>query len=432
MKKLNALWLTVPLVLLIPAVSIAEEPAIQAGSAEVDITPPLGCPMWGYGSRKEGADGVLDPLLAKVLVLQSKETAIALVSWDVCEFQLPRLRGRMESVGIDELLLLCSHTHAGPNLNLDDFPSKEKPWRQTVEDRIFEAIVKAKQNRFPAYIAASEGSIQLGYNRLRRDPDGLATTLFENLDRIPYGPVDPTVGVIRITDGDGKIRVVLVNYACHPVALGPKNLKISADYAGAMYRKVEEELGGEAKCMFVQGCGGDINPLFMGRTGDSERDYSHVLRMGELLAGEVLGTLGRMKDARGESAQLLAQTKVLTVGRRWDPEQTMRLGVTSLLINGTIGIVTLPGEPFSKFQKDLRELSALPHAYIYAYCDNSYQDWPDYYLPDIASAARGGYGASDSGIAELGTGERLLNQGAIQLYTLRGMIRPEPWAGRRP
>ncbi|MBN2328679.1 MAG: hypothetical protein JXR73_16175, partial [Candidatus Omnitrophica bacterium] len=81
-------------------------------------------------------------------------------------------------------------------------------------------------------------------------------------------------------------------------------------------------------------------------------------------------------------------------------------------------------------QLDVREKSGLPHAYLAGYCDNAPQDWPEYYFPDIQSAARGGYGASDSGLAELGTGERLINSGLIQLYTLRGLLHDKPLPGR--
>jgi len=406
--------------------------ALSAGTAWTDITPPLGCPLWGYGNRKEGADGVLDPLLAKILVLQSTQVSIAFVSWDVCEFQSPRLRDRMRELSIDRLLLLNSHTHYGPDLFRDDFPSKEKPWKTEIENRIYEAIRKAKENMFPAYIAAGEGSIQLGYNRLRRDPDGLATTIFQNTPHIPYGPVDPNVGVIRVTDETGAIRAVFVRYACHPVTLGSRCLKISTDYVGPMYRKVEKELGSSVQCLFVQGGAGDINPLYQALGKHEEEDLALPTVMGELLAGEVLGVIKRMDNVPGRSDELLAVSEVLEFKHRWEKDKTLRLGTTSILINGEIGIVTLPGEPFHQFQIDVREKAALPHAFMFGYCDDSYQDWPTWYLPDIQSAARGGYGASDSTIVEVGTGERLVNQGLIQLYTLRGMLHPEPEPGRRP
>ncbi|NPU96203.1 MAG: hypothetical protein HPY51_03185 [Candidatus Omnitrophica bacterium] len=409
--------------------------AIQAGTAQVEITPPLGCPMWGYASRQEGANGVHDPLMAKVLILHSTETTIALVSWDVCEFQSPGLHQQMKTRGIDHLLLLCSHTHAGPALDAP-FPSPEQPWKKTVEERILKAIEEAQKNMFPACIAAGEGSITLGYNRLRRDPDGLATTLFNNPERIPFGPVDPTVGVIRVTDQAGVIRAVIVHYACHPVVLGPNNLKISADYVGAMYRTVEKELGNQALCLFAQGGAGDINPLFMSREEGREEDFGPVEKMGELLAKEVLSVLEQMKKVPGESAQLRASLDTVQVRHRWEPDKDkpLKFGTTAVLINSTIGIITLPGEPFHKFQVDVRKQAGLPHAYMFGYCDNTEQDWPDYYLPDIESAARGGYGAGDSGIAELGTGELLVNRGLIQLYTLRGLLhdRPQPFRVGRP
>lgn len=432
MNKSIYIVLIVLFITCITDITTANEPAIQAGTAWTDITPPLGCPLWGYDARKEGADGAIDPLLAKILILKSADTTIALVSWDVCEFQSPWLRDHIGELGIDELLLLNSHTHSGPNLFLDDFPSKEKPWKRTIEERILAAIEEAQKNLQPVYIAAGYGSIQLAYNRLRRDPDGLATTIFLNLDHLPIGPVDPTVGVIRMTDEKGAVRVVMVSYACHPVSLGSSNLKISTDYVGPMYRKVEKELGGNAVCMFVQGCGGDMNPLYQARKVNDGEDRAQTERMGELLAGEVLQTLELMKDKTGLSGQLHASTKTIQVKHRWEPDKTLTFGTTAVLINDDIGIVTLPGEPFHKFQIDVRELSSLPHTFLFGYCDNCYQDWPNWYLPDIASAARGGYGASDSGIPEVGTGERLCNEGVIQLYTLRGMLKSEPQPGRRP
>ncbi len=429
MKKVNTLFFLF-VTLICGLFCWADEAKIMAGIAQTDITPPIGGRTWGYAGAKPTI-GIYDRLMAKILYLQSEETTLALVSWDVCEFQSPWLRDHMGELGIDELLLLNSHTHSGPDLSQSDFPSPEKPWKRTVEERILKAIQEAKSELFPAYFACEEGDIPLGYNRLRRDPDGLATTIFNNVDHIPYGPIDPTAGVLRITDETGDTRVVLVNYACHPVVLGSKNRKISGDYPGAMYRHVEKKLEG-AMCMFVQGGGGDINPLFQARSENPEDHYALVERMGILLAEDVLDTLNQMEDVAGRSSQLKVATDVIQVNHRWEEDTTLCFGATSILINDDIGIVTMPGEPFVKFQFDLREEAALPHTFLFGYCDNSYQDWPNWYFPDIASAARGGYGASDAGIAEVGTGERLLNQGLIQLYTIRGMLHDTPQKGRRP
>lgn len=418
-------WVCVLIAALAAGAAFGDEAGIRAGLASVDITPPLGGRLSGY-SPGQITTKVHDPLMAKVLVLESTQSTVALVTWDVCEFQSPWLRDQMPALGIDRLLLLSSHTHAGPNLYQRDFPSGEKPILRITEEKILSAVREARSNLFPAHFAAGEGSIQLGYNRLVPQPGGWSLTHFENPERIPYGPADPVVGVIRVTDDNGAVRAVLVSYACHPVVLGPKNTWISADYPGVMYRKVEEELGGGAMCLFFQGGGGDINPLFLARTGEPEDDFPLVERMGLILADEVLETLDGMKDVPGRSEQMLSSSKTIMAERRWEEGEPLRFGVTAILINNGIGIVTMPGEPFQFFQRSLRDRAGLPHAFLLGYCDDSYQDWPNYYLPDIQSAARGGYGASDTGIAAVGTGERLLNEGLIQLYELRGRLRDEP------
>jgi hypothetical protein len=396
---------------------------IQAGLAKVDITPPIGGGTTGYASAQP-TDGVHDEVSARVLVLKADDVCVAIVACDLCIFNSSWLHQQMPAIGVDHLLLLNTHTHAGPNLRQEDFPSLDQPWRKTVEERLLEAIRRAQQNLFAAYFTAGEGYLQLGYNRLVHHGD-YAVTHFENPDRIPYGSVDPTVGVIRVTDDLGVVRAVLVVYACHPVVLGPRNRKISADYPGVLRDIVEQQVGEQAMCIFVQGGGGDINPLIMARGENRDGDFELVDRMGQLLATEVSRVLALMKDQPGAADQLLVASSPIKLANRWNPENEMTLGVTSLLLNRNIAIITMPGEPFHRFQTDFRDKAGLPHAFLFGYCCDGPYDWPSY-LPDIVSAARGGYGASDTTEAEVGTGERLVNQGLAQLFTMQGRLKPKP------
>ena len=64
--------------------------AIRAGIAKIDITPPIGGTTTGY-SNAPATDGVHDPVEARVLVLQSDEASVALVTWDLCIFNSPWL-----------------------------------------------------------------------------------------------------------------------------------------------------------------------------------------------------------------------------------------------------------------------------------------------------------------------------------------------------
>ncbi len=416
--------------LLIPVtITLATSPSvgedILVGLAQVDITPPTGGRTTGYSSAQP-TEGVHDPLSARVLILQQQGTTTALVAWDLCVVNSPWLFEQVQPLGIDHLLLANTHTHAGPRLKEVDFPSPEEPWRQTLEQRVLATIKQAQTNMFPARFAAAEGQVRIGYNRLVRQEQGFALTHFENPDLKPYGPIDPTVGVIRIADEQNQVRAVLVNYACHPVVLGPRNRQLSADFPGVVRRQVEHTLSENALCFFFQGCCGDINPLRMARGDDRTKDFEVVEQVGTELGTEVLRVLEQMKNETGKSESLRVASSTIDFDRRWESDRSvLTLGVTSLLVNDEIAIITLPGEPFHRYQNVFRHKAGTPHAFVFGYCCNGPYDWPSY-LPDIESAAYGGYGASDTTEAEIGAGERLVNRGLVQIYTLQGRLADTP------
>jgi hypothetical protein len=94
---------------------------LRAGAARVEITPPLGLSMYGYGYRKGVATGVLDPLMARVLVLEAAEKRLALVVMDLGEplaaEWIERLRvNASRSSGISYVAVAATHTHSGPGI----------------------------------------------------------------------------------------------------------------------------------------------------------------------------------------------------------------------------------------------------------------------------------------------------------------------------
>ena len=68
-----------------------------------------------------------------------------------------------------------------------------------------------------------------------------------------------TLLIGRVSDGKGRIRATIVNYACHPVSLGGGNKLLSPDYIGAMREIVERDTDG-AMCVFMHGASGDLTP----------------------------------------------------------------------------------------------------------------------------------------------------------------------------
>jgi hypothetical protein len=410
---------------------------LRAGVAKVEITPPAeGTYLSGYAARTSGSIGVLDPLYARALVLDCDGRRMALVSMDIIEFPSERVpREAKERLGVGLVLMAASHTHEGPNFNSRRWTDGMgmKLYRQT-EDRVLEAIEQASKNLFPARLATAKGEIPLGYHRLVMQPDGRRKPLFQNPERLPVGPIDPTVSIIRVEDAEAKTtRAVVVGYACHPVCMGHRNRLIGGDYAGVMEAEVEKALSTRGTdraptcttlCMFVQGGGGSINPLFMEmKTGEPGATTEHR-KMGELLAGEVLRAVRKSRPIEGPN-EVLWRTKQLTFADRWSTTATVPVSMAAVLINRTIGIAAVPGEPFLALQTQFKEKAPVEFPLFAGYTTIDGAEWPDY-IPDLRSAAEGGYGADSSTHIEVGAAERIVNQAVADLYWMKAMFQDKP------
>jgi hypothetical protein len=102
------------------AQSLSAEP-LRVGVASVDITPPVGAPMAGYYHAR-GADGVLDPLMSKALVIQRNDARMAFVALDIISVtrnitDLAREKIE-EQTGIpgSHVMISATHAHTGPEL----------------------------------------------------------------------------------------------------------------------------------------------------------------------------------------------------------------------------------------------------------------------------------------------------------------------------
>lgn len=405
--------------------AIAQAGELQAGTARVEITPPVGYAMGGYAARNGPSTGVHDPLYATVLVLQGDQTTVAFVSCDLRSFPSARvIRLARERKLADHVLISVTHTHSGP-LTWEDqtWPSRERSWFAETEDKILRALEDASKKLFPARIAAGFGEIYLGHNRRKVAPDGKTTMLWRNAEKLPTAPLDPTVGVIRIDDATGKPRAVIVNYACHAVTLGPDNRQISADYPGYMARRIEREFSG-ALCLFTQGGAGDLNP-YLDKQPVAQNGFGEAEKMGNALAGEVVKVASRLKPAVNEQATLRAAAEVVEFRDRWDTSKTLRAGATTLLINRGIAIATMAGEPFVDLQIALRDKAEIAHTFLFGYTYSAGGEWIGY-VPTLRAAAEGGYGAGYNTRVEVGAGEALIDRALVWLLKMTGRLKEAP------
>jgi neutral ceramidase len=420
----------------------------RAGVAKADLDPPTGLPMAGYGVRY--STGTLDPLEARVLVLSDGSRTIAFVTLDLCfPFDPPIMDEIRRAVrgSVDEVIFHASHTHSGPTYS--EAPEAAKH----AVPRVAAAIEAAARSVVTARIGNAWGQIYLGFNRRYVQPDGSVQMFWRNETKVSTTfPVDPTVGVIRIDRGDGTPLAVLVNYACHPVVLGPENLNYSADYPSEMRRYVEQEMGNGVMAFFLQGAPGDINPYY-DKTPLIEDAVGMMKQTGRLLGVEAVRVAKAVTTRTPENLRIQSKTVVLSVANRWDLDklrtvlreryhieggraarllrERMEMPVTTVLLNFSspdrdLAFVGMPGEPFVEFQMQLRAKSPVRNSFLLGYTNGYFA-----YFPTMAAAVRGGYGADSTVVpSEVGTGERMLNTGLISIYELLGMLSDRPGTAR--
>ena len=404
------LWI---LAFLILPIAFASD--FRAGVARIDITPPVGHVMGGYEARKLPATGTHDSLYATVLVIESADTSLALVTCDLRSFVSTRV-GELakQKFGVKTTILSVSHTHSGP-LTWE----ARTPWYGEAEDKMVEAIGKAKAAMFPASIEVATGHIYLGFNR-RKVVDGQATMWWRNADRLPSHPLDPTVNVLLVKDADSKTRAVLVNYACHPSVLGPDNLRFSADYPGAMKRYVESQVPG-ATCLFVQGGAGDINP-YRDKEPVNGQGFQAVDEMGQALGKYVVSIMGRGRPVTGT---FRTTSEITEVKNRWRPAEKIPIGWTAGAIGDSLCFAAFPGEPFIEHQITFREKAECTNAMLFGYSYSAGGVWAGY-IPTILASVEGGYGADYNTTVEVGAGERLIDRAVVKLFELRGLLKDLP------
>ena len=150
-----------------------------------------------------------------------------------------------------------------------------------------------------------------------------------------------------------------------------------------------------------------------------------VRKMGEAMAGKVLEAVKTAQPCARAGDGIRARSEVLTFQQRWEKDKQIEAGITTVLINRDIAIAAVPGEPFHKLQTMWKAQADVPVALFFGYTYSTGTNWPGY-IPDLRSAAYGGYGADTTTRIEPGAGERIMERHVINLYGLRGMWLEKP------
>ncbi len=248
--------------------AVAAPPATTPiGVAKLDITPETPVRMYGYASRKTESEGVAGRLSAKALVIGSDEGPGPAVLLAVDCGAVPRdLRDKVYDrvnqktpIAPERFVLCNSHCHSGPNLkgmgSLEGEQLKHlEEYAQQLTDRLVQVVGEALENRLPSALSIARGSVAIAANR-RVLTDGK----WSGFGAVPDAPADHELVVLRVTDGDGKVRALVCNYACHNTTLRGNFKEIHGDWAGSAQQFIEADQPGTTALITI-GCGADSDP----------------------------------------------------------------------------------------------------------------------------------------------------------------------------
>jgi neutral ceramidase len=440
---------------------------LQAGAAQVNITPYLGCPMAGYSARDRGSESVHDELFCKALVLESGGTEVALVTSDLIGIgaelaeEVRRLVSGSVGIPANRVWICGSHTHFGPEVRKkqleEDVDSIHNSYLDVLAREMASAVRIAHDGLRKARIGTGTIDAEaISYNRrlIRKDKKvEMSLTLPLPYEELTFGPVDPEVTVFKVVgETDDDVIASVINFACHPVSSTDHMYEISADYPGYAMDLVEQTEGGV--CLFALGCAGNIVPIQ--RQGRSKR------QVGLSLGGTVLkalqwievdedvsiravnkkvdlplrlfppddemerdiesaqAALDEAKKRDAEARELKELSEQLGVARsmpRWAERHNRSSSLETEIQVFWIGntpMIGLPGEIFVELGMEIKKRVGSNHVFVASLSNDSIG-----YVPIRQAYEEGGYESTVSPLAP-GCGEHLVEEVLALAESIRG------------
>ena len=377
------------------------------GISTIDITPPLGVDLAGYGPRKGVADSVGHPLRAEALVCRRGASAWALVTSDVIGYprdMVERVRARIgvaTDLTPEAVALSATHTHSGPSAMRTyraELGEIDHAYREELEDKLVQVVARTAAAAEPGtFEVAWTAAPDLAHNRRLIDADNICRNEWEDSDGQHPGYYDPAVMLVAVRRPDGRCAALLVNYGCHPVTLGPQSLAISADYVGYLKGDLEEN-GAAETALFALAGAGNINPRVCIHVG---AEYPQT--MGRHL-GEIIRTAVPQLRPIASGPVVSFRQPWSFIARHDGPANTGRtkgnpVDIELLALRaGDLALITVPGELFSQYAAGFRQASPFPATAVISLANDSVG-----YLVTDETLAQGGLEAmraSGEGIEE--------------------------------
>ncbi len=249
---------------------------LYIGMAEVNITPPVGYPHYRGIST-----GVSDSLFAKAIYFGQGDEQVVIVECDLLWVSRSLSTDVRQEVvdktdlSYQNIMIAGTHSHTSPAYYEDIMELNEHrrdpdfehvqingmEYAQWLRLRIVKVILQAKENSVPGQLKKGSREIKdLSFNRRYLMADGRVKTNpgFQNPAAIhPTGPIDPEVGMLMITDPEGRTIGSVVNFSLHTDTQG--STEFSGDFPAYLSSALKGTYGQSFISFYGQGACGDLN-----------------------------------------------------------------------------------------------------------------------------------------------------------------------------
>ncbi len=339
------------------------ENKLLLGVAREDITPEIGCQLYGYNPNIF-SDSLHDNLTVTAFVFQYGKEMSAMVSACVGGIQgelsdnIRRLIAEECEIPFDNIMLSSTHTHSGPNVSGSaGWGDIDKKYTDGVfVPQIIKAAKVARNNLVPVKVGIATGESLVGINRRNLLDDEKCV-----FGQCSWGPFDPKMTVIAFRDFNGNSVANIIHYGAHPTAAG-SNHEITRDWPGFMIDRLEYVSGGITA--FFNGCEGDVGPrITCGCTG-GKGSIDWAAELGYIAAKDAVNIYKTIPDFTDVDMEVKSDVLKLKL----KPRESLEEAKIRLAQLGDEK-VNLNGKKIEHFEKVIKSY------------EDGYEDKEDYDLP---------------------------------------------------
>lgn len=417
------------------------ESKIKVGAAERVITPeeniPFGEVKWCGNSI-----GVHDDIFVKALFISGGEKFLLIIS-DVMMLFSPLVRDLRKkishSTGVHEnsIMIATTQNHSAPAMyggdgwELPSYKGNWEKWFNFYKEQTIQSAKDSCANAEEVTLKISQGQAKgIAGNRRPIGKRGkvIMTWHKPSPEEIEdWGEEDPTVTLFRFDKKDNNPVAMVFHFICHPNCAWATR-KISSDFYGVACQKIKKVYP-DTIPIFLNGACGDIDPTkYMkipkeiynaptafekGRPVDLV--FDDINRFGNILGDEILRIAEKGKEIPVEKIKIKSKFFDVKLRENAPISVNTHLELQGVVLGNKIAFLGIPGEPFLKIEKNIKNNSSFPYTFVISQA-NGYSG----YIPTSKDYSKGGYGVgvSESPLEEK-TGELIVENSITLLQELK-------------